>query len=74
MKRFYTVRRILKNLLKGKVRLAFLYAYGWFTLYLWSRNNRKKLKTLLEDSRKLFLPEIMRAACPMTERQVGMNS
>jgi radical SAM superfamily enzyme YgiQ (UPF0313 family) len=74
MKRFYTVRRIMKNLFKGKVWLACLYAYGWFTLYLWSRNNRKKLKKLLEDSRKLFLPEIMRAACPVTERKVGLNS
>ncbi|MBN1697351.1 MAG: B12-binding domain-containing radical SAM protein [Spirochaetales bacterium] len=67
MKRFYSIRRMLKNLFRGRIWLACLYAYGWFTLYLWSRNNRKKLRKLLEDSRKLFVPEIMQAPCPVRE-------
>jgi radical SAM superfamily enzyme YgiQ (UPF0313 family) len=68
MKSFYTIRRILKNLVKGRVFLAFLYAYGWLTLVKWSKNNKKIIKKLQEDSCKVFVPEFLKTSCPVLNR------
>jgi radical SAM superfamily enzyme YgiQ (UPF0313 family) len=68
MKRFYNVFRILKLLCTGRLFLAALNAYGWFSLFKWSKNNRKWLKTIKQDSASVFVPELLRASCPAAER------
>ncbi|MBN2440264.1 MAG: B12-binding domain-containing radical SAM protein [Spirochaetales bacterium] len=65
MRRFYTLTRILKNLIKGKLWFAGIYAYGWINLLKWTLNNRKTIKKLKEDSHKVFIPEFLKTYCPV---------
>ncbi|MBN2531761.1 MAG: B12-binding domain-containing radical SAM protein [Spirochaetales bacterium] len=65
MKGFYTITRILKNLIKGRLLFAFFYAYGWLTLVKWSKKNKQILKKLQEDSIRVFVPEFLKTSCPV---------
>ncbi len=64
MSRFYSIRGILRWLLRGQLWIAVMHVYGLWTLKLWALNNRKRIKALRRDSREVFVPELMRAQCP----------
>lgn len=68
MKGFYTIRRILKNLVKGRLFIAYLYAYGWLSLVKWYKNNKKIIKKLQEDSYRVFIPEFLKTSCPVLNK------
>lgn len=65
MKRFYSIWRSLLFLVTGRLRLALLNAYGWFSLKVWSKRNRDWIERIRKDSSEVFVPEFMRVTCPV---------
>jgi radical SAM superfamily enzyme YgiQ (UPF0313 family) len=57
MKRFYAPRSVLLWLLRAQPWITFLHLAGWAILRLWIWKNRRRLHSMREDARNIFLPE-----------------